>query len=155
MSRKHKKRKKHGFSGNPGSSKERLLKRITSSGLWTDVGVETRPSGTEKMSEVILRFAAPLLNNAPDDSSYEFGLQFSILVWNLSFLPPQEQADQTRQLIGEVAKDDPQETKAVIDMLLHRKAAYFSKHRRAIVDYTLSYSGDDRHLTVASTKVRL
>ncbi|MEK9137252.1 MAG: hypothetical protein AAB393_09020 [Bacteroidota bacterium] len=116
MSRKHKKRKKRGFSGNPSSPKERLFKRIT---------------------------------------SYEFALQFSILVWNLSFFPPEEQADQTQRLIRQLAKDKPDEITAMIGMLLHRKAAYFSKYQRAIVDYTLSSVAGQRRLTVASADIRL
>lgn len=154
MSRKH---KKQGFWGRPDDSRKQLLRKITSSGHWRDVQIETRPSGTEKMSDVILRFAAPLLNEAFDDSSYKFALEFCMVVWNLSLFPSFEQAQRRLDLIRELRESIPSENDpevgAIIDMLLHRKRAYFSRYRRIIVDYTLSSIGDKLHLTVASTEV--
>jgi len=105
------------------------------------------------MSDVILRFAAPLLDKAGEDKSYDFALEFCIVVWNFSLLPPKEQFEQRQHLVKEIVKGDAHETQAMIDMLLDRKAALFPEYRRAIVDYTLSYAEGQRHLMVASTEM--
>ncbi|MFH0990566.1 MAG: hypothetical protein V1799_11185 [bacterium] len=153
--KKHKKQKKHGYSGNTSGPKTQILKNLASSGLWKGVRIGTRPPGMEKMSEVLLHFAAPLLNSAPNDAAYELALTFSIAVWNLSLIPPEGQAVQMQELIEATGKDDPGETRAIIEMLLQRKQTHFPENRRLIADYTLSCTGGQRHLTVASTEIEL
>jgi hypothetical protein len=147
-----KKKEKSSHSG--GSSREQLLKKLSSSGLWKKVEVQERAPGTEKMSDVLLRFGAPLLEAAPDDASYEFGLKFCILAWNVSLLHPIDRAEQRLQILKEFPKEERDEAKAIFDMLLERKAKHFSKYRRAIVEYTLSSSENERHLSVASMEMK-
>ena len=64
-----------------------LLRRAQPSDVLKNVQIVVNPGDTEKMSDVILRFAEPLLQGA--DSSVEKNvIRFAIGVWNASLLPP-------------------------------------------------------------------
>ena len=153
MSKKHKKQKKNHFPHNSKSPKEILLRKVMSASPGSNFRIQERPPGTEKMSDVIIRFAAPLLGASFDDNSYKFGLEFAIVVWNISYLPPDELTEGIQKIITALGGEDADETRDMIDMLLERKAASFSQYRRIIAEYELSFTDSERHLSVASTEV--
>ena len=49
------------------------------------------PPGEARMSEVILRFAEPLLKKSDGDKHFRKVVPLAIAVWNASFLPPEKQ----------------------------------------------------------------
>jgi hypothetical protein len=106
------------------------------------------------MSDVLLQFAAPLFHDASDNSTYKYALEFSIIIWNMSLLPLEGQADQMQRLLIEYPETEWDETKSIINMLLDRKAYLFRENRRVIVDFRISNVGGKRHFTVASTEMK-
>jgi hypothetical protein len=58
-------RKRKAQRSTPSSGQQVLLKRVRISQHLQNTPVMVNPAGTEKMSEVILRFAAPFKDNSP------------------------------------------------------------------------------------------
>ena len=134
------------------SGQQILLKRARTSEHFKDTKVIASPPGTEKMSEVILRFAESLQD--------EYGvvspnmIRFAILIWNASLMPE----DTQKQAIQDIAKAVPDADREVqqgmilaISVLLERKEKYFGDNKRFIVDYQITESDHRINLNVVST----
>ena len=134
------------------SGQQILLKRARTSERFKDAKVLINPAGTEKMSEVILRFAEPLQD--------EYGvippnmIRFAILVWNASLLPEGAKKRAIKELVKampDADRDIRQGMLLAISMLLERKERYFSNNKRFIMDYQITESADRINLDVVST----
>src|SRR5262249_3308537 len=135
----------------PSSGQQVLLNRVRASQHFQNTQVIVNPAGTEKMSEVILRFAEPLKD--------EYGmvpkamLEIAIILWNASFMP----SDMQRKAIEDVVNVFPQENIEarremflLAHMLLERKKQYFSQNKRLIMDYHITESAHSIYLDVMS-----
>jgi hypothetical protein len=116
-----------------------------------------RPKGPfprRKMSEVILDFAEPLLNEIDDDDElFEDAVSFAVICWNISFLPENEQKKMIRSLVDERAKSDVLLRLRVQDdirMLLERRKAFFADEKRMIVNYEIIEERGSRRLLAMS-----
>ena len=113
------------------------------------------PSGEEKMSEVLTDFVEPYLEFADTDEAHRKLLTLAVMAWNASFLPEKEQQDMINRVLDAGIPTGAEELKAglneIVNMLLVRKKMYFSEHTRKIIDYELTDTGRNYHLTVAST----
>jgi len=69
----------------PFSGQQILLKRVRTSQHLQDAQVIVNPAGTEKMSEVILRFAEPFKDD--DGVVSKAMIEMAIIIWNASFMP--------------------------------------------------------------------
>jgi hypothetical protein len=139
-------------STQPSSGQQILLKRARTSEHLKDNKVIVSPPGTEKMSEVILRFAEPLQD--------EYGvvppnmIRLAILVWNASFLPEDTQKQAIKNIVEIVPvteREARREMILAISMLLERKENYFSDNKRVIMDYHITESAHRLNLDVVST----
>jgi hypothetical protein len=132
-----------------------LLEKIRKSGEFPEALIVVEPEGAEKMSEVILHFAAPLLDKCEDDESERIAVAIAIYVWNLSLLPKNQQKKGIQEICSSYSESKDDNGLAImmyiVDMLLERKKKHFPKHKRAIVEYQLSGSTKIRRLDVAST----
>jgi hypothetical protein len=132
-----------------------LLDKIRKSGDFPEALIAVEPKGAEKMSEVILDFAEPLLAKCQDDKTERKAVGIAILVWNLSLLPKKEQKEGIQDIYSVYSKSYDATDRAImmyiVDMLLERKKKHFPNHKRAIVEYQFSGSGKTRRLDVAST----
>jgi hypothetical protein len=129
-----------------------LLKRARTSEHLKDAMVIVNPPGTEKMSEVILRFAEPLQDAYGVVSPTM--IQLAILVWNASLLPK----DAQQKAIQDIAKVVPQtdrearrELLVALSLLLERKAQHCAENKRCIVDYHITESAHRINVDVVST----
>ena len=106
-----------------------------------------------KMSEIILDFAQPLLEHAPDDEGYKSALSIAILTWNLTLLPEKEKKKTEKKMINELGQtlSGKKILKNVIQELTKRKIEPFSHINRMITDYHLDCTGDSYHFNVIST----
>lgn len=110
----------------------------------------------EKMSEVILDFAEPLLENCDDNNELlKKAITIAIIVWNISLLPEKDHDDAIQDISSKLSPSenasDYVAMMSYIDMLMERKKKYFSNNRRAIVSYHFSNVQGGIHLYVAST----
>jgi hypothetical protein len=110
-----------------------------------------------KMSQVILDFAEPLLEETVDDEDFRRAISIAIMFWDLALYPEDEQeklfGDMIRDL-GEAAQNDPEVIAYLTGVgrtLLLRKKTLFPDIKRAILDYEIVDKGDSMQLLVTST----
>ena len=113
-----------------------------------------QPPLARKMSEVLLDFAEPLLEDIDDDENFKGVIALAALCWNCSFLPPKKQRAQLNTIVDKLGKSD-QLTRLEIEdctrMLIERKKAFFADDRRMVVNYEVVQEKDSRRLLVMST----
>ncbi|MDI6734696.1 MAG: hypothetical protein QME42_00635 [bacterium] len=110
----------------------------------------------EKMSEVILDFAKPLLEEcAGNNELIKKAVTIAIIVWNISLLPEKDHNKAVQDISSKLAPSKNASDYVVmmsyIDMLMERKKKYFSNNRRAIISYHFSDVQGGIHLDLAST----
>ena len=106
-----------------------------------------------KMSEVLLDFAEPLLNNVGCDELFEDVISFAIICWNASFLPEKEQKKIISSLVDEMAKSDVLLRLSIgsdVRMLLERKKRFFADEKRMIINYEIIEENGSRRLLAMS-----
>jgi hypothetical protein len=122
-----------------------------------------RPKGffyERKLSEVLLEFAEPLTREDRGkltDEQFEDAIQFAILCWNISFLPPQEQKHLIDKMLDETCENDvacqlyySRTAKALIE----QRKMFYAEDRRMIMNYRFCNDAYGRHLIVASAPLK-
>jgi len=135
----------------------RKLKRRTAGGQYEVEPLRPQKSfPARKMSEVLLEFAKPMLNEFDEPYAFEAIISFAALCWNVAFFPGRKQQKQLRSVVNELAKADPPmrfELEDWAKALLSRKQTCFANDRRMILGFdVLEEAGRDR-LVVMSTPV--
>ena len=136
----------------PFSGQQILLKRVHASQHFQNTQVMVNPTGTEKMSEVILRFAEPFKDN--DGLVPRAMLEIAIILWNASFMPSDMQRKAVDDIVNVFPRDDSEARREILrtaHMLLERKKQHFSDNKRMIMDYHITESAHSIHLDVVST----
>jgi hypothetical protein len=137
------------------STLQRFVKKVTNSDDLPFTKFIVEPEGQEKMSEVILDFAEPLLDECENEASEKVAVAMAILVWNISLLPENDQDREILKICSELAgSDDKKQIARLMDYanyLLERKKRYYAENQRYIVKYEISGSGNSQRLDVAST----
>lgn len=136
----------------PSSGQQVLLQRVRASQHFHNMQVMVNPAGTEKMSEVILRFAEPFKDD--DGLVSKAMLEIAIIIWNASFMPKDMQRKAVEDVVNVLPSDDREarrEMFLIVNTLLERKKQYFSNNKRMIMDYHITESAHSIHLDVVST----
>ena len=134
------------------SAQEALFKRVQSSEYFKNVEVVRGVGITEKMSDVILRFAEPLQDEDGDLGANQ--VRLAIMIWNASLLPEETQAEalqEIQEIIPRHHREARREMLELIDELLERKETHFSENKRIIIDYDIRDTARGLHLNVVST----
>ena len=134
------------------SGQQVLLKRVRASQHFPNTQVIVNPAGTEKMSEVILRFAEPLKDE--DGMVPKALLEIAIIIWNASFMPKEMQRKALEDVVNVIPKENLEarhEMFSMVNMLLERKQRYYSQNKRLIMDYHITESAHSIYLDVMST----
>jgi hypothetical protein len=145
-------RKRKAQHRTPSSGQQILLNRVRASQHFHNTQVMVNPAGTEKMSEVILRFAAPFKDN--DSLIPRAMIEIAIILWNASFMPSDMQRKAVEDLVNVFPSDDSEARGEILrtaHMLLERKKQYFSHNKRMIMDYHITESAHGIHVDVMST----
>ena len=115
----------------------------------------------QKMSEVLLDFAAPLLDtiNMSDKAVLESTIQTAVFIWNYAIIKgghypktlTKRMADQIKTLVEKQLSCDP-DFRMLFTILLDRKKSLYPDNNRMIVDFNISWDKKDEtmHLTVLS-----
>jgi hypothetical protein len=141
-------------------SLEELAQKLKKSGL-EEMASEMliEPPGAEKMSEVLRKFMAPYMSTVNHTHEYRSLLELAVVAWNASLFPKAKQQEVIDQLFGEeVFKGDTEiqkEVKGIIAELIDRKNKYFANIKRFVVEFNLKDTGEDYHLSVASTEFKM
>ncbi len=136
----------------PSSGQQILLNRVRASQHFQNTQVMVNPTGTEKMSEVILRFAEPFKDD--DGLVPRAMLEMAIILWNASFMPSDMQRKAVEDLVNVFPRDDSEARREILrtaHRLLERKKQHFSDNKRMIMDCHITESAHSIHLDVVST----
>jgi len=145
-------RKRQAQRRTPSLGQQVLLQRVRASQHGHNTQVMVNPAGTEKMSEVILRFAEPFKDD--DGLVPRAMLEIAIIMWNASFMPMEMQKKAVEDIVNVFPRDDREARREMLltaHMLLERKKQHFSDNKRMIIDYHITESAHSIHLDVVST----
>ena len=126
-----------------------------------ELGIEepivVRSSSSEKMSEILLDFAEPLMEQVDRSDERAFGNVISIaaFAWNVSLLPKEKWESSIEDMVKELAQsdDDVAMMKSIVQMLIQRRMEFFSDITRYIFDYEILDEKEGWHLNVVSSLV--
>ena len=102
----------------------------------------------EKMSEVLIQFAKPLLKEDDDLEQHRKAYLLATLAWNLAILPEAQRREDLER--GELAKTFGPEGIALMRALIERKLLLFPHNTRPILDLSVTDLGDSLHVDVIS-----
>jgi hypothetical protein len=108
----------------------------------------------QKLSEVIIEFAEPLLNSATDIKQEEKALNMAVTFWKLSFQPEQDSLKLLKDEMAEPTSDDLELRQEFLDafhMMYQRKHTHFSSDWRFILSDSIDETPDGLYLQVSST----
>src|ERR1700733_11779917 len=133
------------------TSQDRLARNFLAEHGQQETILVHNPQGVRKMSEVLLDFAQPLLDNADNFESQQKAIIIAALAWNLSLSNPVSRMFELRKLFREVSIGaSTEDFKQVLKGLIIRKKEKFSDVRRLILDWKLIRSNGRLHLDVVS-----
>lgn len=117
----------------------------------------TEYTSANKLSEVILDYAEPLINAAGGNEGEVKAISMSIIFWNASLFPKAKALETIEPALNEMVKGDQllkEEFYSIFKMMYNRKQSLFSKDIRSVVDYSLEENKQGFHLQVASTPIK-
>ena len=107
------------------SAQARFLKKVKNSDDLPLSNVVVEPEGQAKMSEVILDFAEPILDECENEEAEKIAIAMAILIWNLSLLLEKDQDREILKMCSQLAgSDDATQIAGLMDYansLLERK----------------------------------
>ena len=124
------------------------------------------PSGLPKMSDVLVAFAAPILDTLDDDASldeYRGALRFASIIWNVlamldeevrrsgGVLVDRDKVAELTALLEQAVGGFDEENLALLDALRERRRELFPDERRIVMDVGAELQGDRVHVMAAST----
>jgi hypothetical protein len=127
-----------------------MIQRLKKAGLGNHEFVYN-PAGVTKMSEVLLDFIEPYRDYAPDTEAMHKLITTALVAWNAAFLPETEQEESLRKIGKTLPADAVEDFYAIVREMIERKNKYFADHTRSILDYELTGTKGDYHISVIST----
>lgn len=129
---------------------QKVKDRVTGKGR--KVAIET--SNPQKMSEIIIDYAEPLLEISTTDKDQEKAVIMAITLWNLAILKENERQDMIDSLNPLLLQgDDPADLNQIIDYFMERKQLLYPDVNRMILDYDCVHTTDRLHLNVVSNSL--
>lgn len=109
----------------------------------------------EKLSEIIMDLAVPLVSDLEDFEEVKQALEFTIIAWNLSLLEGPARLAEIRKVTHEavagVPDADEEAAAAMLESMVEKKRALYPDNRRIIADYRIDRWRGRVHLSVLST----
>lgn len=139
-------------------AQDKIKRRLQAMKTTKNLELRSRMPGEQKMSKVILAFAEPLLDEAPDDEARRNIIEFAITAWNLCIIRQSgdeayfQRSLRKMQTPG-LGKPVPKTIMSFLEMLMERKLELYADNFSFIMDCEISFSDKDVHLTVASMKL--
>lgn len=104
-----------------------------------------------KMSEVLEDFVEPYRQFAETKDAYRKLLMLAITAWNVTLFAEKDRPSRLDELLVALPEDVREDGRQIIEELMARKQRFFSQHRRMIIDFEVTGTGQDWHLSVMST----
>jgi hypothetical protein len=133
---------------------ERLQRKIAQ-GPYKDYEILPPSEDVEKMSVILKKFVEPYIEFTDSEESYRKLITLAVMAWNASLLPEEDGKRMIDDIFGKGLPKGETELIAglreIVDALVERKKAYFSKVRRQIIEFDVIDLGDQYYISVAST----
>ena len=131
------------------------LTRKLKEGPLAEADLVVNPAGAEKMSDVLERFVEPFRGPVESRDDFHKLLYLATAAWNVALLPAGQRAQALDDLIGRGFRGTPAdvvaEIRTILGAMIAHKLAHFPANRRFIVAFDLQGTGEDYHLSVASS----
>jgi hemerythrin len=112
-------------------------------------------SNGEKMSEVLLEFIEPYKKHATTPEAYRKLIALAVIAWDAALLEGSEKQNlitrSTETILGTAGEEWRKDLQHILTMLIERKERHFADNKRYIIDYQVSETKDNYHLSVIST----
>lgn len=117
------------------------------------------PEGIQKMSQIILDFARPLLVgiDLDDEVEIERVVHLACIAWNMALVLEETPGTTLQDILKDLTapEDDAldffEETKQDLEMLVRRKQRHFAQHKRFIQNYYTGFDKNGPRLQILST----
>jgi hypothetical protein len=107
------------------------------------------------MSEVVVDFAAPLLETCDDEASEKKAVSLAIFVWNATLMPEEERESTLGAYLSDAQRGLPpeefQNLSSYVDLLIERKKNLYPSNRKRITGCTFGGHGENRKIEVGYT----
>jgi len=104
-----------------------------------------------KMSDVLEEFVEPYRQFAETEDAYRKLLMLAIVAWNVTLFAEKDRLSSLDELLATLPEEAREDGREIIRELMARKQRFFSQHRRMIIDFELTGTAEDWHLSVMST----
>ncbi len=128
-----------------------LEERLKDSETFPEGPMNLVKNSEEKMSDILLSFATPLLNGTESIEEADRLIGFAMAVWNISMTPKVDRAAAIPAIAGVFCSDTGkgiEGTLSLLRTLLQRKDDYFSHVKKYIIDYEISLKNGEPSLKV-------
>jgi len=119
--------------------------------------IVTNPVGVIRMSEVLEEFVDPYIHLYQNGEERKSIFSVAIFAWNLAIEPEEVRKSKIDEVIEKTmahgTEQNRKDMRLLLEELIARKYQYFNEINRLIVDFQMKGSGDQFHLSVASTAV--
>ena len=127
--------------------------RLDEKGIGAPVLVRSNLPDEEKISNALSKILASEVEGQISLEEYRHHANAIVMAWNLTLLPPQEQATTLKNLEAFAAAGSGGSGKdavALVERLMQKKLAMFPDDKRYIVSHDLQFIGDSVHVTAAA-----
>lgn len=131
-------------------SADTLRSKLADLGVPEDVEIRDHSGESEKMSEVLLAFASPLLGQIRTKKDFDVALDLAILSWNMTLISDDLRQASFNKIIASYLPIYQPKIRTMIEMMIERKNTHFAENNRFIVTYHVVGSGRSRKLSVVS-----
>lgn len=107
--------------------------------------------GCKKMSEILLDFADELLEEGDSLEEYKKGIGITVVGWNLSLVPKEQQEEFIDSFLESVRKSEAYKIKTFLYFLIEKKYRDYPFLNRMILDFDLVKTKGGFHLNVISS----
>jgi len=134
---------------------ERLKNTVIESGLGEPgMTFAENPEGYEKMSEILIEFVKPFLDEANSHQRREALFSVAVVSWNLAIVPENERQKMLKMMSKKLRnKQDPEfakDTQSLIEEFIERKLTFFADNNRFITGFELDDRSDSFYISVSS-----
>jgi len=129
-----------------------FVSRLEEKGLLKGRKLLYEPEGHEKMSAVVWDFMEPYMEYATTYEALGKLIVLALLAWNASILPDDEAKAAVERVVDSqpLSKSDHEMMIDVVEDMMERKKKHFAHYTTAILDYELTETEDEFHLSVVS-----
>jgi hypothetical protein len=116
--------------------------------------INPNPPDKEKMSEVIVDYARPLLDSAETVEEQKKAIGFAIICWNASFIEAEKRDAVISGAFAEGEEMLDSATREVMEFMVKRKEDLFPHNARIIQNWLIKDKGSQLYFEVASVPLK-